>query len=89
MLSQSGPNPFHIDWTWAKNDAKHLNGLDYDYDQNDQFGQPSANVEPMDDIHSMHYPHYKRHSTLKEALEEQKDIKERIDKAYKSHSKIE
>ena len=91
MLSRTGPNPFHIDWSWARNEANSQDNEAFNsYDlYNSDFSELGTPGLSRDDIVSMHYPHLREHVSLKQALAEQKATIESIDRAYKAHKEIE
>ena len=91
MLSRTGPNPFHIDWSWARNEANSQGNEAFNsYNlYNSDFKELDSAELSRDDIGSMHYPHLREHVSLKQALSEQKATIERIDRAHKAHKEIE
>ena len=88
MLSRTGPNPFHIDWSWARNEANSQDNEAFNL-YNSDFKELDTAELSRDDIGSMHYPHLREHVSLKQALLEQKATIESIDRAYKAHKEIE
>ena len=93
MLTRGGPNPFHIDWSWARNEAtiqdnETFNSYNYDL-YNSHFNDLVTPEDSSDDIRSMHYPHLREHVSLKQALAEQKATIASIERAHKDHKEIE